>query len=136
MTTVPLDAPTAQEDLVGIHDYTAHRFREYDRAQAALANLRVAYRGLDEALKEVDAALDNVEVYDPEQWYDKGRPLRPADLRVPARVKQFLTHDPEHFLEADVLIAALHRATYELAERVEGDLHTIKRQMPNEEAAG
>jgi hypothetical protein len=129
MTTVPLDPPTERAIDEKILAYTKARFDEYDRAQAALANLRAAYRTFGDALAEAGKAMDAAKIYNPEEWFELARRITPADLSVPGRVVPYITHDPEHFFEADVLVAALHREMFDLAERVEGDVQTIARQL-------
>jgi len=129
MTTVPLNPPSERDDLVSVHEYVAERFAEYDRAQAAIAQLHSAYRKFGAALAEAGAAMDNIKVYNPEEWFEKAPRLTPADLSIPGRVVQFITHDPEHFLEAGVMLGALHHELFQLTEKVEGDVQTLTRQL-------
>ena len=133
MSTVPLDAPTPVEELTQHLSYASARYREYDEAFVALLRLRDAYATFGAALAKAGAAVAATQVYNPEEWFEAGRPLEPLDLHVPSRVKQFLTHDPEQFLEANVLLGAMSSSMRVLAEAVEADVVRLTREVRESE---
>jgi len=136
MTTVPLDPPSQRELDAKFHAYVKARFDEYDRANVALAKLIGAYHSFGLALNEAAAAVGNTKAYNPEEWFEFPRALTPADLRVPSRTQQFLVHDPEEFLEADVMLRAMQTAMRRLAEQVEQDVVAAARVLREADEEG
>lgn len=130
MTTAPLDPPTEHDELAARLAYAEEHFARADAAYEALGRLRGAYAALDEALKHADTTVNRLRTYDPTlPDHREDRPLMPADLRIPARVTRFVTHNAEEFLEADVMLAAMHASLREHAERIETDVQAIINEL-------